>query len=136
MLGDFNYDTFKTSSFKSMNIESESFTNRLAEFNMHTRIHKPTRVKPPSATLLDNIYTNIQITVDSCESGILTSNISDHFFVIGFFDNMKINKTQNYIRKRDFTEKIYSKIYQKKKEKLNMGSFRPHKCTRCIFIFL
>ena len=84
MIGDFNYDTFKTSSFKSMNIESESFTNRLAEFNMHTLIHKPTRVKPPSATLLDNIYTNIQITVDSCESGILTSNISDHFFVLDF----------------------------------------------------
>ena len=48
----------------------------------------------------------IQITVDSCESGILTSNISDHFFVFGFFDNMKINKTQNYTRKIDFTEKI------------------------------
>ena len=30
MIGDFNYDTLKTSSFKSMNIESESFTNRLA----------------------------------------------------------------------------------------------------------
>ena len=82
MIGDFNYDTFKTSPFKSMNIESESFTNRLAEGNMHKRIHKSNRVKAPSATLLDNIYTNIQITVDSCESGILTSNSSDHFFVI------------------------------------------------------
>ena len=81
MIGDFNYDTFKTSPFKSMNFESEYFTNGLAEFNMHKLIHKPTRVNPPSATLLDNIYTNIQITVDSCESGILTSNISDHFFV-------------------------------------------------------
>ena len=120
MIGDFNYDTFKTSSFKSMNIESESFTNRLAEFNMHKLIHKPTRVKPPSATLLDNIYTNIQITVDSCDSGILTSNISDHFFVFGFFDNMKINKTQNYTRKRDFTEKYIAK-FTKKYEKLNVG---------------
>ena len=103
MIGDFNYDTFKTSSFKSMNIESESFTNRPAEFNMHKLIHKPTRVKPPSATLLDNIYTNIQITVDSCKLGILTSNISDHFF--GFFDIMKINQTQNYTRKIYFTQK-------------------------------
>ena len=59
MIGDFNFDTFKTSSFKSMNIEYESFTNMLAEFNMHKLIHKPTRVKHPSATLLNNIYTNI-----------------------------------------------------------------------------
>ena len=84
MIGDFNYDTFKTPSFKPMNIESEIFTNRLAEFNMYKLVHKPTREKPPSATLLDNIYTNIQITIDNCESGILTSNISDRFFVFGF----------------------------------------------------
>ena len=84
---------------------------------MHKRIHKPTRVKPPSATLLDNIYTNIQFTVDSCESGILTSNINDHFFVIGFLDNMKINQTHNYIRKRDFTEKSTAKCKKKSKTK-------------------
>ena len=84
MIGDFIYDTLKTSSFKPMNIESEIFTNRLVEFNMYKLIHKHTRVKPPSATLLDNIYTNIQITIDNCESGILTSNISDNFFVFGF----------------------------------------------------
>ena len=106
MIGDFHYDILKTSSLKLMNIESESFTNRLSEFNMHKLIHKPTRVKPPSATLLDNIYTNIQITVDSCESGILTSNFSDHFIVSGFFDNMKINQTQNYTRKGEISENI------------------------------
>ena len=63
MIGDFNYDTFETSSFQSINIESETFTNRLAEFNMYKHIHKPTREKPPSATLLDNMYTNTQITI-------------------------------------------------------------------------
>ena len=66
MIGDFNYDTFKTSSCKPMNIESEIFTNRLAAFNMYKLIHKPTRIKPPSATLLDNMYTNVQVTIDNC----------------------------------------------------------------------
>ena len=51
------------------------------EFNMYTLIHKPTRVKSPSASLLDNIYTNTQITIDNCQSGILTSIIIDHFFI-------------------------------------------------------
>ena len=59
---------------------------------------------PPSATLLDNTYTNIQITIDNCESGILTSNFSDHFIV--FFDNMKLKQTHNYIRKINLTENI------------------------------
>ena len=45
MIEDFNYDTFKTSLFKPMNIESEIFTNRLAEFNMYKLIHKPTSIK-------------------------------------------------------------------------------------------
>ena len=51
MIGDFNYDTFKTSSLKPINIESEIFTNRLAEFNMYKLIRKPYRVKPPFGNL-------------------------------------------------------------------------------------
>ena len=90
MIGDFNYDKFKTSSFQSINIESETFTNRLADFNMYKLIHKPTRINPPSATLLDNIYTNIKITIDNRQLSI------------------NVNQTQNYIRKRYFTGKIYS----------------------------
>ena len=97
MIGDFNYDTFKTSIYQFNSIDSENFTNILAGFNMFQLIHKPTtRIKPPSATLLDNIYTNINITIDSCKSGILTSNISDHYFVFGIFDDMKIKPTKKY----------------------------------------
>ena len=70
---------------------------------MFQLIHKPTRIKPPSTTLLDNIYTNI----NSCRSGILTSNISDHFFVFGMFDDMKINQTKNTFKTGYFTEKTY-----------------------------
>ena len=58
--------------------------------------------------------------LDNCESGILTSNISDHFFVFGFFDNMKIIKTHNYTRKRDFTEKNIAK-FTKKTRKTKCG---------------
>ena len=61
---------------------------------MFQLIHKSTGIKPPSATLVDNIYTNINITIDSCKSGILTSNMSDHFFVFGIFDDKRINQTK------------------------------------------
>ena len=42
MLGDFNYDTFKTSIYQMNSTDSENFTNILAGFNMYKLIHKPT----------------------------------------------------------------------------------------------
>ena len=105
LIGDFNYDTFKSRLYQSKHIEAENFTNILSEFNVYKLIHKPTRIKPPSATLLDNIYTNISINIDSCKSGSLTSNISDHFFVFGVFDILKINNDPNYYKIRNYSEK-------------------------------
>ena len=81
LLGDYNLDTFKNTPFKTNKVDAENFTNILTGFNLFKLIHNPTRIKPPSATLLDNMYTNYPITVDTCKSGILTSDISDHFFV-------------------------------------------------------
>ena len=43
------------------------------------------------------------INIDSCKSGILTSNISDHFFVFGVFDILKINNDQNYYKIRNYS---------------------------------
>ena len=54
----------------------QKFTNALAGFNMYKLIYKPTGIKPPRATLLDNIYTNIQITIDGSKSGIIISDIN------------------------------------------------------------
>ena len=93
--------------YQAKTIDSENFTNLLSEFNMYKLIHKPTRIKLPSATLLDNIYTNIPINIDSCKSGILTSNISDHFFVFGAFDNLQLNNDHNTYKIRNYTETKY-----------------------------
>ena len=72
---------------------------------MYKLIYKPTRIKPPCATLLDNIYTNIQITIDSSKSGIIISVVSDHFFVFGIFDDMRFDSTHHAFKKRCYTEK-------------------------------
>ena len=77
---------------------------------MYKLIYKPTRIKPPCTTLLDNIYTNIQITIDSYKAGIIISNISDHFFVFGISGDMRFNPTHNAFRKRCFTEKNIAKF--------------------------
>ena len=104
LFGDFNLDTFKSTQFKTNKVDAENFTNILTGFNLFKLIHKPTRIKPPSATLLDNIYTNYPITVDTCKSGILTSDISDHFFVFGIFDNLIPKCSQRYSTRRHYSE--------------------------------
>ena len=62
---------------------------------MYKLIYKPTRINPPCATLLDNIYTNIQITVDSYKSGITISDISDYFYVFSIFEDTRFNLTHH-----------------------------------------
>ena len=88
-------DHNKYISYQLNSVNSETFTNALAGFNTHKLIYKPTRIKPPCATLLDNINTNIQITIASSKSGIIISDISDHFFVFGIFDGMRFNPTHH-----------------------------------------
>ena len=68
LFGDFNLDTFKSTPFKTNKVDAENFTNILTGFNLFKLKHKPTRIKSPSATLLDNIYTNYPITVDTCNT--------------------------------------------------------------------
>ena len=105
LLGDFNLDAFKSTPFKIIKVDAENFTNILTGINLFKLIHKPTRIKQPSATLLDNIYTNYPITVDTCKSGTLTSDISDHFFVFGIFDNLNPKCSQSYCTRKYYTEK-------------------------------
>ena len=110
--GDFNLDTFKSTPFKTNKVDAKNFNNILTGFNLFKLKHKPTRLKPPSATLLDNVYTNYPITVDTCKSGILTSDISDLFFVFGIFDNLIPKCSQRYCTRRHYTENNIIILFQ------------------------
>ena len=67
-------------------------------------INRPTRVTNTSATLLDNIYTNIPITPENCMSGILCSDFSDHFSIFSMFNEIKFQNAQSkVITKRNFS---------------------------------
>ncbi len=70
---------------------------------------KPTRVTEHSATLLDNIITNI--TGYCMKSGVLYNDISDHFPVFNLLQiDSKITKTYEYIFKRTNTETNIEKL--------------------------
>ena len=123
LFGDFILDTFKSTPFKTNKVDAENVTNILTDFNLFKLIHKPTRIKPPSATLFDNIYTNYPITVDTCKSGILTSDISDHFFVFGIFDNLLPKCFQRYCTRRHYSENSITSFSKSLKNTMEYNLF-------------
>lgn len=85
ILGDYNINLFKSETHSS----TQDFLNNLYSNYFYPIIHKPTRVTDRSATLIDNILTNSLNKV--LQSGILYSDISDHFPIFQFtvFDEHK-----------------------------------------------
>ena len=84
---------------------------------MYELIHKLNRLKSPPTTLLGNIYTNIQITMDCCNSGIIASNINN-LFVFDVFYNMKINQCKKIFQKQDIVQrKTKKKLLQFRKKR-------------------
>ena len=73
ILGDFNIDLLNPST------PSKNLLDTLYSYSFCPLISKPTRITKRSATLLDNIFTNCLENV--LQSGIFTSDISDHFAV-------------------------------------------------------
>ena len=133
ILGDFNLDTFKSTPFKTNKVDAENFTNILTGFNLFKLIHKPTRIRPPSATLLVNIYTKYPITVYTCKSGILTSDISDLFFLFGIFDNLNLKCSVLYQKTYRKNISSFSKSL-KKQMKYNLSKINDNSCNPLEYI--
>jgi exonuclease III len=101
MAGDFNinaltYDTFP---------KTKSFFDMLFKHNVISVINRPTRVTRTTATAIDNILTNYFLDVNF-SSGIIKTDISDHFSVFYSFNLNKIaNKNKEEIVKRDLSSK-------------------------------
>ena len=95
LMGDFNLDLIKVDN----NNQTKDFVHSLYTNAFYPTISKPTRVTEHSATLLDNIITNI--TGYCIKSGVLYNDISDHFPVFNLLQiNSKISKKYEYIFKR------------------------------------
>ena len=73
LCGDFNINLFNYDSNNQVNYFSDS----IYSLGLFPLITKPTRITSHSATLIDNIFTNIHDYVHM--SGIIVCDISDHF---------------------------------------------------------
>ena len=69
MCGDFNIDLLKSESCKP----TQEFTDMMFAFGFYPLITKPTRISLNSATLIDNIFTNVMYS--STNGVIVTDSI-------------------------------------------------------------
>ena len=105
LMGDFNLDLIKVDTHN----QTKDFVHSLYTNAFYPTISKPTRVTDHSATLLDNIITNI--TGYCIKSGVLYNDISDHFPVFNLIQiNSKITKKYAYIFKRMNTANNIEKL--------------------------
>ena len=129
--GDYNLDLLKHN--------SHSPTNEFIDLNFaHSYIpliSKPTRVTSTTATLIDNIFTNI-IHKSSITNGIIITDISDHFPVIyikhadnnpekqtEFKLKRVINETTRKAFKNDISNADWTKILEDKNPQTSYTTF-------------
>ena len=106
IMGDFNLDLLQ---FNKHNA-TDDFINNVFSQSYIPVITKPTRVTHTSATLIDHIYTN-NITSPS-KSGILVTDMADHFGIFCIFETQPDRNLPNYVYKRSFKEKNITKFRQ------------------------
>ena len=86
-LGDWNINLINI----DKHIATQEFVDVMYSHAMFPTITKPTRVSSSSATLIDNIFCNTIWETPSALSGILYTDISDHFpvFYIDYASQVK-----------------------------------------------
>eukprot|EP00914_Ancora_sagittata_P021598 GHVO01042820.1.p1 GENE.GHVO01042820.1~~GHVO01042820.1.p1 ORF type:complete len:122 (+),score=0.84 GHVO01042820.1:77-442(+) len=82
IMGDFNYNLLSIEA----NNNCEKFTDIMHSNSFFPLIDKPTRIQPPSSTLIDNIFTNCP--QHGHTSGIVYTDISDHLPIFSINDTL------------------------------------------------
>ncbi len=106
--GDFNINTYESNG--PFSEDTQDFQNILLSHYYYPMINKPTRVTKQSATLIDNIYTNITSISDSHLSGIIRTSISDHFPIFTILNKQINTGGQHFITRRNFCDKSKAKF--------------------------
>ena len=98
-MGDLNLDLVKI----GLNSKIDLFMDILYGFYLEPLISSPTRITATSATLLDNIFTNVNICT---HSGILISDVSDHLPIFCMSSSIAhcTNKSPPIYVKRNITQ--------------------------------
>ncbi len=115
LLGDYNIDLLKY----NLHDDTNNFVDNVFAQGFVPMIHRPTRVTHSTATLIDHIYTN-NIT-PNCTSGIILSDITDHFATFYAINTKLPNQKMEHIERRIFSEANVNHF----RDDLNQTDFTP-----------
>ena len=101
LVGDYNINLLNVDSH---NLTAD-FNDTIYSYGLIPLITRPTRVTETSATLIDNIFTNKNISYGKSMYGILVSDISDHYSIFCVETILKSKSIIMPFLKRDFSEK-------------------------------
>ena len=100
LLGDYNINLLNADKHNA----THDFTELMYSFSLLPNITKPTRVTKSSATLIDNIFTNNLLTTSNVLTGILYSDISDHYPIFHIDYSSSIKMEESYTKRRIFSQ--------------------------------
>jgi hypothetical protein len=98
LLGDMNLDVLKY----GVNNHVTDYIDLLFSFGLLQLVINPTRCTSHSSTLIDHVLTNN--SVDSCDTVIILSKISDHFPVVHFRRGSSKSASPKNITSRNFSQ--------------------------------
>jgi len=99
IVGDFNINLFDHASNNTV----KHFVNTLIQNNVIPTITNATRVTKHSATLIDNILTNSFHNISNLNSGVIKTDLTDHFPNFLYMENLtnSIQSTDKVIYRRE-----------------------------------
>ena len=105
--GDFNLDLLKHDTNDIIN----NFLNTFYNNDMRPLIDRPTRITPTSATLIDNIFTNV--LTNRITAGIFVSSLTDHFPIFQVTNSvpLKHNGFTTHTNSRSFNQTRINNFY-------------------------
>ena len=104
-MGDFNVNILK-SLITYKHKDSDDFISSLSSYNYQQLINKPTRFNKNNSTLIDNIFTNYPLDSAICTTGIICTDITDHFPVFAMMAQLNIkNKITKTVTRRNLKKK-------------------------------
>ena len=94
----------------SSNLQTQEFRNLLSAYSFIPLVNRPTRITSSSATVIDNIFTNVSVGNVYCSGIFATKAYSDHFPIFSIVKNSSYENAKKTFKRRNFSEKNISKF--------------------------
>ena len=100
LLGDYNINLLHADKHAA----SQDFLDLVYSHSLLPNITKPTRVTKTSATLIDNIFSNDIMSSNNLFTGILYSDITDHYPIFHIDNSSRVKSKDTVIKRRIFSQ--------------------------------